>query len=212
VGGPGAAHADLFFTDLYMSPKFLKLSLLFPLSLAFAPALSAQEAAETAKPSLLTPHGGLMVWTLLVFGAVFFILRKFAFGPLTAAVEAREKALTDAIAMAKADRDAAAALLEEHRKAIEAARGEAQKFIAEGRATADSMKAEMIEETRKQQQEMLERARRDIEAEKVKAIDELRREAIDLALAGASKVIEKNLDDAQNRKLVESYLATIGTK
>jgi F-type H+-transporting ATPase subunit b len=70
----------------------------------------------------------------------------------------------------------------------------------------------MIEETRKQQQEMLERARRDIEAEKMKAIDELRREAIDLALAGASKVIEKNLDDAQNRKLVESYLATIGTK
>ena len=70
----------------------------------------------------------------------------------------------------------------------------------------------MIEETRKQQQEMLERARRDIEAETVKAIDELRREAIDLALAGASKVIEKNLDDAQNRKLIESYLATIGTK
>ena len=195
-----------------MSPKFLQLSILFPLSLCIAPALSAQEAAEAAKPSLLTPHGGLMVWTLLVFGVVFLILRKYAFGPLTAAVEAREKALTDAIAMAKADRDAAALLLEEHRKAIEAARGEAQKYIAEGRATADSMKAEMIEETRKQQQEMLERARRDIEAEKVKAIDELRREAIDLALAGASKVIEKNLDDAQNRKLVESYLATIGTK
>ena len=195
-----------------MSPKFLQLSILFPLSLSIAPALSAQEAAEAAKPSLLTPHGGLMVWTLLVFGVVFLILRKYAFGPLTAAVEAREKALTDAIAMAKADRDAAALLLEEHRKAIEAARGEAQKYIAEGRATADSMKAGMIEETRKQQQEMLERARRDIEAEKVKAIDELRREAIDLALAGASKVIEKNLDDAQNRKLVESYLATIGTK
>ena len=56
---------------------------------------------------------------------------------------------------------------------------------------------------------MLERARRDIDSEKTKAIDELRREAIELALAGASKVIEKNLDDAQNRKLVESYLSSI---
>lgn len=212
MGGPGAAHAELFYTDPFMRSKFLQFSSLSAFSVFAAPALFAQEAAEAPKPSLLTPHGGLMVWTLVVFVSLFFFLRKFALGPLTAVVEAREKALTDAIAMAKADRDAAALLLEEHRKAIEAARGEAQKFIADGRATADSMKAEMIEETRKLQQEMLERARRDIEAEKVKAIDELRREAIDLALAGASKVIEKNLDDAQNRKLVESYLATIGTK
>lgn len=183
---------------------------LFSLVALVAPALAAQEVE--AKPSLLSPNTGVMAWTLVIFVVLFLLLSKFAFGPIIAAVAAREKALEAAIAMAKADRDAAALLLEEHRKAIEAARGEAQKFIAEGRATAESMKAEMIEETRKQQQEMLERARRDIEAEKVKAIDELRREAIDLALAGASKVIEKNLDDAQNRKLVESYLATIGTK
>jgi F-type H+-transporting ATPase subunit b len=71
------------------------------------------------------------------------------------------------------------------------------------------MKAEMLEQTHVQQAELLERARRDIDSEKSKAIDELRREAIDLALAGASKVIEKNLDDAQNRKLVESYLSSI---
>ena len=70
----------------------------------------------------------------------------------------------------------------------------------------------MVEQTRLQQQEMLERARRDIDAETVKAIAELRREAVDLALAGAAKVIEKNLDDAGNRKLVESYLASIGSR
>jgi len=74
---------------------------------------------------------------------------------------------------------------------------------------AEKMKAEMLEQTHVQQAELLERARRDIDSEKSKAIDELRREAIDLALAGASKVIEKNLDDAQNRKLVESYLSSI---
>ena len=58
-----------------------------------------------------------------------------------------------------------------------------------------------------QQAELLERARRDIEGERDRAIAELRREAVDLAIAGASKVIERNLDDAGNRQLVESSSA-----
>ncbi|HEY4658260.1 MAG TPA: F0F1 ATP synthase subunit B [Gemmatimonadaceae bacterium] len=171
-----------------------------------APAF-AQEAHE--KSSLLTPHGGLMAWTLVVFVALFLVLGKFAFGPITAAVERREKALEDALAFARKDRDDAAKLLEEHRKRIESARGEAQRFIAEGRAAAEAMRGEMLEQTRQQQQELLQRARRDIESEKSKAIDVLRREAVDLAIAGASKVIERNLDDAGNRRLVERYLAGI---
>src|SRR5215211_7413291 len=168
-----------------------------------------EAAAEGAKEGLLTPHGGLMFWTLLIFLAVWFILAKFAFKPITAAVEAREKALEDAIAGAKTDREEAAKILAEHRRQIEAARGDAQKMIAEGRAIGDKLRAEMIEETRAQQQEMLERARREIEGEKVRAIAELRREAVDLAIAGASKVIEKNLDDDSNRRIVESFLASI---
>ncbi len=179
--------------------------------LAVAMPAFAAEGGEAA-PSLLAPKTGLMFWTVLIFGLLFFGLAKFAFGPITAAVAQREKALEAAIAAAKADRDAAAALLAEQRRQIDAARDEAQRFIAEGRATAEKMRGELVEQTRVQQGELLERARRDIQAEKGKALEELRREAVDLALAGASKVIEKNLDDAQNRKLVESYLASIGTR
>jgi F-type H+-transporting ATPase subunit b len=182
------------------------LALIAPLVVASP--LLAQEA-EAAKPGLLSLQGGLMFWTLFVFVLVFLALSKFAFGPLTKAVAAREQALVDAMEAAKKDRDDAAKLLEDHRRKIEAARDEAQRFIAEGRAQGEKMKADMLEQTHAQQAELLDRARRDIEAEKTKAIDELRREAIDLALAGASKVIEKNLDDAQNRKLVESYLSSI---
>jgi F-type H+-transporting ATPase subunit b len=184
-------------------------NLLFVLGLLmFGTPLSAQEA-EAARPGLLSLQSGLMAWTLIIFLIVFGVLWKFAFGPITKAVADREQALLDAIAAAKKDRDEAAALLAEHRKKIEEARNEAQRFIAEGRAQAEKMKADMLEATHAQQAELMERARRDIDAEKTKAIDELRREAIDLALAGASKVIEKNLDDAQNRKLVESYLSSI---
>lgn len=170
---------------------------------------AAAEGAEAVKPGLLSPSGGLMFWTLIIFVILAYILSKFAFKPITKAVEEREKALEDAIAGAKADREAAAKLLAEHQAQIEGARAEAQKMIVEGRQIGEKIRAEMVEETRGQQQEMLERARREIEAEKVRAIADLRREAVDLAIAGASKVIEKNLDDASNRQIVESFLSSI---
>jgi F-type H+-transporting ATPase subunit b len=178
--------------------------------LALSPAaLLAQESSGTR--TFMKPDTGLMVWTLIIFVILMFVLSRYAFGPITAAVEAREKALEEAIEGAKRDRDAAAKLLQEHQAAIDAARGEAQKIIADGRTVGEKMRTDMIEGTRKEQQEMLERARRDIENEKDKAIMQLRREAVDLALAGASKVIEQNLESQKNRQLVESYLASIGT-
>jgi F-type H+-transporting ATPase subunit b len=174
---------------------------------------AAQEGhAESAGGGgLMSLQVNLMFWTLLIFVILYFILSKFAFGPITAAVEAREKALEDAIEGAKRDRDAAAALLAQHQAQIEAARGEAQKLIADGRAVSEKMRTDLLDQTRKEQQDMLERARRDIESEKEKAIAQLRREAVDLAISGASRVIEQNLESAKNRQLVESYLSSLGS-
>lgn len=185
----------------------------FSLSLALLLGNVATAFAQEAEaPSgLMSIKFNLMFWTLIIFGLLYFVLSKYAFGPITAAVEAREKALEEAIEGAKRDRDAAAALLREHQASIDAARGEAQKLIAEARAVGEKVRAGMLEETRKEQQDMLERARREIENEKVRAIAEMRREAVDLALAGATKVIEQNLQSENNRRLVESYLSQLGT-
>ena len=157
----------------------------------------------------MQPDTGLMIWTLVIFVVLLFVLSRFAFGPLTKAVRAREESLQAAIDAAKADREAAAKVLAEHQAQIEAARGEAQKLIADGRAVSEKMRSDLLEQTRREQQDMLERARREIDSEKDRAIAQLRREAVDLALAGASKVIEQNLESQKNRQLVESYLASI---
>lgn len=188
--------------------KFIQLAVM---SLVSAVPLLAQEhEAEAGGNSLLAPNAGLMFWTLIVFGFFVLIIYKYFYPLLTEMVVAREKMLRDAIEAAKRDRDEAAALLAQHKAQIEASRNEAQKLIADGRAVAEKMRAQTLEETKKQQDELLARAKRDIEAEKTKAIEELRREAIDLALMGASKVIEKNLDDSTNRKLVDDFLKTVG--
>jgi F-type H+-transporting ATPase subunit b len=157
----------------------------------------------------MSPNPGLMIWTLLIFAALFFVLKRFAFPPIVAAVEAREKALEDALEGAKRDRDEAGRLLAEARAALDSTRAESQQFVAQARAQAEKMRADALEQTRVQQQELLDRARRDIEAEKGRAIADLRREAVDLALAGATKVIGRNLDDTGNRRLVEEFLATV---
>jgi F-type H+-transporting ATPase subunit b len=176
-------------------------------ALAAAPLLAQEQAHEPV--NLLSPNTGLMFWTLVIFVVLLFILARFAFKPLTAAVEAREKQLSDAIEQAKADRAAAAQQLAEQTKALDAARAEAQRVIAEGRVTGEKLRNEMLEQTKHQQHELLERARVEIDTERKRAIADLRREAVELALAGASKVIERNLDDQSNRKLVESFLATV---
>ena len=175
-----------------------------------AASLLAQEAGGSqGGGDLMSIRINLMFWTLLIFVILYLLLRWKAFPAILGAVEQREKSLQDAIDSAKRDRDEAQRLLEEHQRQIEAARGEAQKLIADGRAIAEKMRTDLIEQTRHEQQTMLERARQEIETEKERAVAQLRREAVNLAIAGASKVIEQNLDNTKNRQLVEGFLSSL---
>lgn len=174
-------------------------------ALAGSPAV----AQEAHRVDLLSPSYGLMVWTLVIFVVLLFVLTKFAFKPITAAVEAREQALQDAIDAAKRDREEAALLLAQHRANLDASRAEGQKLITDARAAAERVRTELVEQAHGEQTKMLDRARAEIAAEQAKAIAELRKEAVELAIMGASKVIGQNLDHAANRQLVESFLASV---
>ncbi|MEP6833544.1 MAG: F0F1 ATP synthase subunit B [Gemmatimonas sp.] len=181
--------------------------------LATLPSLvSAQEHAPDGPVNLLKPEYGLMVWTLIIFAILFVTLSFTAYKPLFAAVEAREKALEDAVEGAKRDREEAAKHLATQLANLETAKVEAQKIIADSRLTAEKVRTDLLEQTKAQQAEMLDSARRMIESEKVAAIAEMRMQAIELAISGASKVIEKNLDSAANRQIVEGFLATLNTQ
>jgi F-type H+-transporting ATPase subunit b len=167
--------------------------------------LHAQESGSGG--NILTPNGGLMIWTLVIFLVLLVVLSKYAFRPITAAVAAREKSLEDALEQAKQDRAEAAARLAEQRQLLERAHGDAQRLLAEARTTGDTVRQQLLAQTHAQQQDLLERARKEIDDERMRAIADLRREAVDLAILGAGKVIEKNLDDATNRRLVDEFLA-----
>ena len=179
--------------------------------LAATPAF-AQESGGGGGASLLTPNGGLMIWTLVIFLILMWVLSKYAIGPITAAVAAREKALEDALEQAKRDRADAAAQLGEQRQLLEKAHVDAARIIAEGRSAGDGIRQQLLEQTHAQQKDLLERARREIQDERERSLVELRAVTVDLAILGAGKVIEKNLDDLANRKLVDEFLEGLESK
>ena len=159
---------------------------------------------------MLTPNGGLIIWTLLIFIVLMWsILTRYAFRPITAAVERREQALEAALVQATQDREAAAKSLAEQRALLEQAHGDAARVVAEARAAAERVRTDLMTQAHADQQQLLQRAREEIDGERRRAIADLRREAVDLAILGAGKVIERNLDDTANRALVEKFLSAI---
>ena len=174
--------------------------------------IQAHAPAQEHASGPLTVDGGLMFWTIVVFLLLLAILRKFAWPAILGAVEAREQALERQLAEAARDREQAAALLAEHQKLIADAKAQAHGIIVEARGVSEKERAFAMEKTRQEQEELLARARREIGAERDKAVADLRREAVDLSLAAASRLIEKRLDGDTDRKLVQEFLSTLGEK
>ena len=76
---------------------------------------------------------GLMIWTLVCFGITFFVLKKYAFGPIQKIIDERRQRIRESIDEADRARDEARRLLEEHRALMNEARGQAEEILSEAR-------------------------------------------------------------------------------
>lgn len=169
-------------------------------------------AAEGGGSGPFSVNPGLILWTWVVFLVFLFFFRKTFWVTIVSRAEEREKTIAGQLAEAERMNTEAKALLAEQQKASAEARGAAQSLLAEARAAAEKERAHGVEKGRQEQEALLERARRDIAAERDKALVELRREAVDLALGAAAKVIGQRLDGEADRKLVLDYLAQTGSR
>jgi F-type H+-transporting ATPase subunit b len=147
---------------------------------------------------LVQPGIGLMVWTLVIFVASFWILRKYAFPRIGEALDKRQHAIEDSIDEAAKLREEAKAVLGEYRERLTEARAQADEIVMRARKAGDA--------AHKVHEEMLEQARRDIQAETARAISELRNEVADLTILATEKVTRKTLDTADQRRLVDEAL------
>ena len=152
---------------------------------------------------------GLIFWTVVVFATLLTLLWRFGWPALLKTVEDRERRIQQQLEEAERARAEAARLLEEHKRTIAGAKAEAQEIVARAKAVADKEREALLARARQEYEQLLERARHEIDAEKEKAIVALRREAVDLSIAAASKLLEAQLDSETNRKLVIEYLAQL---
>ena len=175
-------------------------------------AVAAQEHAAEGGGGLFDINPGLSIWTIVVFLLLMFVLGRYAWGPILAAVDAREQRIQDSLDQASRQSEEIKALVAEQRQHLAAARKEAQQIVAEGREAGERVRRDIEEKARAEGQALIEAARREIGREKEAALDEVRRESVDLALAVASRLVSQKLDAEQDRELAASFIESLRSR
>ncbi len=152
---------------------------------------------------------GLMIWTLVAFGLTFFVLKRYAFGPIQQTIDERRERIRRSLDEADEARDEARKLLEEHRALLGQARGQAEEILADARRVSDAQRQRVKEETEADRQRRLEETKRQIEAETQRALGMIRAEVAELTLQATQKVTGKVLEDADHRRLIEDAIKDI---
>ncbi len=174
-------------------------------SLAHLPAAGTQVIASSGG-FLIEPGIGLMVWTLLVFGATMFLLSKFAFPRISDALGRRQQAIEESIDTAERTRAEADEILTEYRERLKEARAQSDEIVQRARQVAEAHEHEAKDRGQEMLAEASKRAERDIEAASARALQDIRREVADLTIMATEKVTRKTLTDADQRRLVEEAL------
>ena len=163
-------------------------------------------AADTPTPALLDPKAGLFFWTLVVFLIVLLVLRRYAWGPITRALQERETTINASIQRAEDALAEAKQIAADNEQARREAEVQAQRILRDARETAEQLRSEERDKTRQELQLMRDQARAEIEQEKQNALSALRAEVADLAIQAAERVLDANLDASANRRIVESFI------
>lgn len=156
--------------------------------------------------NLLAPNWGLFVWMLVSFLALMVVLGKYAWGPITKALEEREKGIQDSMDQARVALEEAKAIQADNTKARREAEAGAQAFLRAAREDAEKLRGDEVEKTREQIQTMQEQARIEIEREKDSALAALRHQVADMAIVAAEKILHETLDADRQKKVVKDFL------
>ena len=161
---------------------------------------------------LVQPDVGLYIWTIFTFLTLLWALRKYAWGPLLHALEARQETIRKSLDEAEAARKELAQARESAEKVIAEARVEAQSILAQSRSAAESFQEESRQKAKVDAEAVVAAAQRQIQQETARAMQDIRRDAVDLSLQVASKLIRKNLTPEDNDALIRESLGQIDAR
>ncbi len=161
------------------------------------------------KDTLLSVEPGLMIWTILIFIILVVILKKYAWGPLLKSLHDREQGIKDSVEKAEYLKQEAEKILEENKKLLAKADEESRKILNESKQLADKLRTDLMGKANEDAQKVIQQAKAEIEREKVSALNELKDEIANLAVQAAGKIIDENLDQNKQKKIIDDFINQI---
>lgn len=157
------------------------------------------------------PHffSSLIFWEIVSFAVLLFILAKYAFPPILETLDARERKIRESIEAAERQRAEAERRMAEYEAKMKAAHKEAEAVIEQAKARAQHLMEENERRLAAEGERLKTAVAREIDQERRKALDDVRRYGADLALRVAEKILERSMTDADLKRLAEESLATI---
>jgi len=150
---------------------------------------------------------GLFFWQTVLFLALLFLLRKFAWKPILNAVNDREEGIKNALDSAEKAKLEMQNLQADNQKLLKEARAEREEMLKEAREIKNKMIDDAKEEAREEAGKLVAQAQASIQTEKKAAIAELKSQVANLSIEIAEKVVREELSNKDKQvKLVESML------
>lgn len=158
---------------------------------------------------LVQTDPGLFIWTIVTFLILLALLAKFAWRPLLQALETRQNAIRKSLDDAQQARSELERLNQESAQIIARARSEAEAIITQSRADGERLREEIRQRARGEADLIVKNAERQIQLETTRALEQIRREAVDLSVMIASKIIQRNLSKEDNARLIDEALRQV---
>lgn len=158
----------------------------------------------------LSLNTGDIVFQLVIFLILLALLRKYALGPVMGIMKQREEHIASEINASEAKHAEAKKLAEEQRELLKQARVEAQGLVESAKKLGEKQKEEIVLVARSEADRLKQSALKEIAQEKEQAVAALREQVASLSILIATKVIEKELNEKEQEKLIQDYIKEVG--
>ncbi|WP_343073187.1 F0F1 ATP synthase subunit B [Salicibibacter cibi] len=155
---------------------------------------------------------GNALYQLLIFSLLIWVVSRWALKPLLGVMKKREQQVNDNLDNAEKSRAEAEQYLEQQREELKKAREDTQAMIDNANKMSEQQAKEILDNAKAEGERLKEAAAADINREKEQALESVRDQVASLSVAIATKVIEKELDEGEQEKLIDSYLKEVGNE
>lgn len=155
---------------------------------------------------------GTVIVTVITFAILLALLKKFAWGPLKEVMDKRERDINRDIDEAEEAKLNAQKLEEENKKTLKQTQDEVQRILEDARVQARKQHEEIIHEANIHANGMIETAQSEINSEKERALADINNQVSELSVLIASKVLQKEISEQDQKELVDKYLKEAGDK